>query len=99
MSPLRVFVAEDLRRVGRRVTNCNAHGRPLCTKLRLAKGIEMNRKWLRIALPALCLALAQCTASTTTSSGPPTAFATARINAVNGTGDNTFGPNKTIVVT
>ena len=59
----------------------------------------MNRKWLRIALPILCLVLAQCTASTTTSPGPPTAFATVRLNATTGTGDQTFGPNKTIVVT
>src|SRR5262245_17537542 len=59
----------------------------------------MNRKWLRIALPALGLALAQCTSSTTSTSSPPTAFTTARLNAVNGTGDATFGPNKTIVQT
>jgi uncharacterized delta-60 repeat protein len=59
----------------------------------------MTRKLLRIALPVLCMALAQCTASTTTSSGPPTAFATLRLNATTGVGDSTFGPNKTIVVT
>jgi uncharacterized delta-60 repeat protein len=58
----------------------------------------MTRKLLRIALPVLCMALAQCTASTTTSSGPPTAFATLRLNATTGVGDSTFGPNKTIVV-
>src|SRR5215467_7417025 len=59
----------------------------------------MNRKLLRIALPVLCMALVQCTQSTTTSSGPPTAFATLRLNATTGVGDSTFGPNKTIVVT
>src|SRR5215831_9351179 len=51
----------------------------------------MNHKWLRIALPALGFALAQCTASSTTTSGPPP--------AVDGMGDTTFGPNKTIVTT
>ena len=59
----------------------------------------MNRKWLRIALPALCLALAQCTASSTTTSGPPTAFATLRLNATNGTGDATFAGGRSIQVT
>jgi len=64
----------------------------------------MNRKWLRIPLPALCLALVQCTSSTTTTSSPPTAFTTARLvvsapPAIDGTGDPTFGPNKTIVQT
>lgn len=63
----------------------------------------MNRKLLRIALPVLCIGLVQCTASTTTSSGPPTAFATLRLvtNApplVDGSGDNTFGPNKNSIV-
>ena len=47
----------------------------------------MNRKLLRIALPIICIGLVQCTASTTTSSGPPTAFVTVRLNATNGTGD------------
>src|SRR5262249_11357106 len=89
----------DLRPVERGVTNCNAHGSPLCTKLRLAKGAEMNSRLLRIALPVLCMGLVQCTASTTNSSGPPTAFATLRLNATTGVGDSTFGPNKTIVVT
>src|SRR5215472_2771011 len=59
----------------------------------------MNRKWLRIALPVLCVALANCTGSTTTSSGPPTSFATFRLNATDGTGDQTFAGGKTIQVT
>jgi uncharacterized delta-60 repeat protein len=59
----------------------------------------MNRKWLRIALPALCLVLAQCTASSTTTSGPPTAFMTLRLNAANGTGDATFAGGRSIQVT
>ena len=63
----------------------------------------MNRKWLRIALPILCLGLVQCTGSSTTTSGPPTAFATLRLVTsapplVDGTGDNTFGPNKNSIV-
>jgi uncharacterized delta-60 repeat protein len=58
----------------------------------------MNRKWLRIALPVLCIGLVQCTASTTTSSGPPTALATLRLVATSGVGDNTFGPNKNSLV-
>jgi uncharacterized delta-60 repeat protein len=58
----------------------------------------MNRKLLRITLPLLCMALVQCTASTTITPGPPTAFLTVRLNAVTGAGDNTFGPNQNAVV-
>jgi uncharacterized delta-60 repeat protein len=55
------------------------------------RGAEMERKWPgRSALLILCLGLVQCTASTTTSPGVPTAFATVRL-LLTGSGDATFG--------
>ena len=59
----------------------------------------MKEKLLRVALPILCLGLVQCTGSTTDTSSAPTAFATLRLSATNGTGDSTFGAGKTIVTT
>src|SRR5262252_1808047 len=60
----------------------------------------MNRKLLkRLVLPAICLALAQCTSSTNVSEGPPTAFAVARIAATNGAADTSFGGGSGIVIT
>lgn len=56
----------------------------------------MNRKWMRIALPILCLGLVQCTGSTTTTSGPPTAFTAVRLTA-SGPADNTFGGTGIVV--
>lgn len=59
----------------------------------------MKEKLLRFAVPILCLGLVQCTANTTTTDGPPTAFAATRLLAGNGMGDITFGPNKIFVTT
>jgi len=49
----------------------------------------MKEKLLRVALPILCLGLVQCTANTTTTDGPPTAFALWRFTAA-GALDTTF---------
>src|SRR5215831_18714550 len=59
----------------------------------------MNRKWLRVALPILCVGLVQCNPSTTVTPGTPTAFATVRLNATTGVGDPVFAGGKTIAVT
>jgi uncharacterized delta-60 repeat protein len=57
----------------------------------------MNRKLLeRIAVLILGLGLVHCTASTTTTQGPPTAFAMVRLMA-NGPADNTFGGTGIVV--
>jgi uncharacterized delta-60 repeat protein len=59
----------------------------------------MNRKFLRlVALPILCLGLAQCTSNNTTEDTQATAFAVLRLTA-NGAADTTFGAPKGIVVT
>src|SRR5262245_1566372 len=59
----------------------------------------MNRKLLkRAVLPAICLALAQCSASTTTTEQPPTATAVLRFSA-NGILDTSFNASKGIAIT
>jgi uncharacterized delta-60 repeat protein len=59
----------------------------------------MNRKALeRVALAILSLGLAQCSPNSSTTQGPPTAFAVARLTA-NGGADMSFGGGAGIVVT
>jgi len=57
----------------------------------------MNRKLLQgTAVAVVCLGLAQCTASTTTTDGPPTAFAVVRMSA-DGVIDTSFGGTGIVV--
>src|SRR5260221_5326105 len=87
---------------GRKVTNCNAQRTPLCTKLRTAKGADMNRKLLRrmtLPLIAVCLVLADCKGSSTTGPGPTTAFAVLRLNTADGSPDTSFAGGRGIAIT
>jgi uncharacterized delta-60 repeat protein len=61
----------------------------------------MNRKWLRrMAVPIIvsCVGLANCSGNTSTTEGPPTAFAVVRLTPT-GAADTTFGGGDGIVTT
>jgi uncharacterized delta-60 repeat protein len=61
----------------------------------------MNRKFLRpMAVPiiAICMALADCSGGTSTTSGPTTAYAVLRLNS-DGAPDTTFAGGRAIAVT
>src|SRR5206468_2182793 len=81
------------------VTNCNARGRCICSKLRSGEN-DMNRTPVQRFCLALmtCLALATCSKQDSGTPFPPTGIVVLRLDGTTGALDPTFGSGSGIVV-